>query len=279
MLAIESPSTVDKIRFMLTTSLSRVMQSLGCIQQQLVVCGYPRSGTSLLYNMLASTLHGKLSFTEFEKYFIHHIHKLGSIATKSPLDILHIKFIDDLNIHNKKLIILVMIRDIREVITSRHPIFPDDYFIGYDFSYWPQDSKFKNWKYDAPGIIQISNEIREASMRNDVLLIKYEDLTANPDIMQKEIEQRFGMKFNGVFSEYDKQSKNLPYRYSGKYEARDPSLVLEGQSVIKREKRWRNPEHRDRIVDQFEKCPELFDLLIEYGYENDSSWYERMIAI
>jgi len=278
MLSVENPSSVDKIRFMLTTNLSGVMQSLGYRQQQLVVCGYPRSGTSLLYNMLASTLRGRFTFTEFENYFIHHIHKLGSIATKSPLDILHIKFIDDLNIHDKKLIILVMIRDIREVITSRHPIFPDNYFIGHDFSYWPQDSKFDKWKYDAPGVMQISNEIRDASKRDDVLLIKYEDLTSAPDMIQNTIEQRYGLKFSGVFSKYDKKSKSLPYRYSGKYEARDPSLVLEGGGVIKREKRWMNPEHRARIVDQFEKCPELFDLLVEYGYENDSSWYKCMIA-
>lgn len=278
MFAPVKPTPIDKVRFFLTTRFSKLLQFVGCRQQQLVVCGYPRSGTSLLYNMLASTLNGEFKFTDFENYFIHHVHKLGNIATKAPLDILHTKFIDRLNIHNKNIIILIMIRDVREIITSRHPIFPDKYFIGHDFSYWPQDGGFNKWKYDAPGVIRISKEIRNALGRRDVLLIKYEDLTSDPNRIQNKIKQIFGLKFNGVFSKYEEQSKSLPYRYSGKYKPRDASLVLEGESVKKREKRWMNPKYRDRIVDEFEKCPELFELLVEYGYEEDNSWYKSMIT-
>jgi len=269
----EVPTAMDRMRFMLTTRISRLMNLVGQKQRQLVVCGYPRSGTSLLYNMLASTLRGKFRFTEFEKYFIHHIHKLGNIATKAPLDILHIKYIDSLNIHKKNLIILVMVRDIREVITSRHPVFPDKYFIGGDFSYWPQDSEFNEWKYDAPGVIQISEAIRVASKRNDVLIVKYEDLTSNPDKVQKKLGCIYDLEFDGEFSKYNEYSSNLPYSYSGKYKPKDPTLVLEGGSVIERNKRWMDPKYKGRIVDQFEKCPELFDLLIEYGYEEDISWF------
>ena len=95
----------------------------------------------MLYNMLGATLVG-FRFEEFELPAIHRIHRLGNIASKYPLDVFNVGSLPKLNIHQKKLMVIVMIRDPRDLVTSRHPILPDRYFIGYDHSWWPQDDRF-----------------------------------------------------------------------------------------------------------------------------------------
>ena len=267
----------QEFRFFVTKRISRIAAKLGMRQRHLAVCGFPRSGTSLMYNMMSSTAKTYFKFTKFEHYFIYYLHKLGSFATKAPLDVLHMKYLDDLNIHDKDIIVLVLVRDIREIITSKHPVIPDEYFIGYDHSWWPQDESFDSWVYDAPGIIEISSAINALLKRDDVKLIKYEDLTDNPDVVQLEIKEKYGLKFNGQFSKYHERPKRMAYKYDGKYRAKDKSLVLEGGEIKKKSVRWKKPEHRERIVDQFTRCPELFDVLIKYGYEKNRLWFDSFI--
>ena len=273
MFTIEPPSKIDKARFLLTSGVSKVLGVFGYTQRQLIVCGFPRSGTSLLYNMMSCTTKTQFNFTEFEKYFIHYSHKLGNFATKAPLDVLHLEFIDYLNIHRKRSVVLILVRDIREVLTSRHPIIPNEYFIGYDHSWWPQDGGFDRWKYDAPGVIEVNLAIQNALKRDDVCLVKYEDLVSAPDLVQDIIRNKFDIEFFSRFSQYHLNSDKMAYSYTGRYKAKDRRLVLEGKEVKNKKIRWRDPEHKERIIDQFTKCEELFDILIEYGYEKDRSWF------
>jgi len=276
MFEIPETNIRDKVRFSITTTYTKLRNKIYNPYIHLAVCGYPRSGTSLLYNMLSSTVAGSMKFTSFENYFIHSLHKLGDIATKAPLDVLHVEYLDQLNIHNKKIVLLVVIRDIREIITSRHPIYPDEYFIGYDHSYWPQNKDFTEWSYDAPGVIEISRHIRTAINRPDAFLVRYEDLVDSPDDLQKSIQHKFDIHFVRKFSDYHLSREKHAYKYEGRYKPKDETLVMEGSRVKNKGTRWDKPEHIDRINDQFERCPELFDLLIEYGYEKDSSWIDAI---
>lgn len=275
MFKIEEPTVIDRIRFGVTSFISKLARLAGYQQTQLVVCGYPRGGTSLFYNMLSATLQKSFKFTDFEKYYIHHIHKLGNIASKAPLDINHLEHIDRLNIHNKKLAVIIVIRDIRDVITSNHPIMTDDYFIGHDFSYWPSGKSLEDWKYDAPGVVPITEKIRALKDHPDIYVLKYEDLVSRPDEIQAELKQRFDLPFEGLFSKYHEFKGELAYKYEGKYKAKDESLVMEGKAVTNRAKRWQQDKYRQRIVSQFEACPALFDILVEFGYEPDRTWFDQ----
>jgi hypothetical protein len=54
-------------------------------------------------------------------------------------------------------------------------------------------------------------------------------------------------------------------------------MVLEHKPVqADRAGKWRLPEHRERITDQFSRFPALFDLLIEGGYERDRAWFDEL---
>jgi hypothetical protein len=282
MLKIPEPGHSLRLKLLAASMFSKLQRNIFLkTYQQLVICGFPRGGTSLLYNMFSSCLPG-FQYQEFEDYFIYKIHRLNNVATKAPLDVLHLSDMDRLNIHKKKLIVIIMVRDIRDVITSRHPIYPGEYFIGYDHSWWPQTAAHPGaplnelaWKYDAPGVMEIYHAIRAHMGEPHVTVIKYEDLVADADRIQSALASKYALSFSGKFSEYHASEHRHAYKYEGKHRAADESLVMEGKSVTSdRVSRWASSEqHRARVLSQFEACPELFDVLEYYGYETSRDWF------
>ncbi|MCW8107257.1 sulfotransferase domain-containing protein [Alteromonas ponticola] len=250
------------------------MKCIGVKQTQLIVCGYPRGGTSLFYNMMSATLNNHFKFTPFEKYYIYLIHKFGNIASKAPLDINHLAWVDQLNVNKKDLVIIIVIRDIRDVITSRHPIYSDEYFIGYDNSYWPQNKEFTKWKYEGAGVMEITQNIFKVRERKDATIVRYEDLVRTPDSIQDELNAKYELPFHGKFSKYHEVKDKLAYQYEGRFKANDPSLVLEGKEIVNKQARWKSERFEQRIYEQFSECPDLFNVLIEFGYEQDRSWFD-----
>lgn len=246
-------------------------------KKQVVICGYPRSGTSLLYNMLATCL-PKFKRDHFEVYATERIHKYDNRITKSPMDIFNISDLHRLNKYGKQIYVIIVIRDLRDLTVSIHPNLPDQYFIGHDHSWWPQNKNFTNWEYNAPGIISISNEIENilSSDKYNVKLVRYEDLVMSTDNAQNELQEFLDEKLKGNFLEYH-NSKNLPYKYEGKYKAQDSSYVMEDKPVVTaRHGKWKEKKYTERITEQFEQCPELFNVLTKYKYEEDDKWFSEL---
>lgn len=247
---------------------------------QLVVCGYPRGGTSLLYNMLSASLEG-FRFEDFEIPAEYRLHRLGNIASKFPLDILNADRWPSLNVHHKRILVIGVVRDPRDVMTSRHPVVPDRYFIGHDHSWWPQNEDFSEWKFDAPGIIPVHRALQQMEQEEALsfLRVRYEDLVTDPEATQNLLAERFGLEFDHSFRDFHERRDRLAYRYQGRTAARDPSLVRENKAPDPtRAGKWRAPEHRARIIEQFTACPELFSVLRNDGYEPDDSWFEVYAA-
>jgi len=248
---------------------------LGHRGKHIVICGYPRSGTSLLYNMIAASI-ADFRCEEFEMEALYRLHRRGNYVTKFPLDILSIDEILNGNILAKDIYFLLLVRDVRDLITSRHPLVPDRYFIGYKSSLWPQDPQFAKWKSDAPGIEAIHDAMRTCASRRDLrsLRIRYETLVTDTDAIQQQVETLVGMKFAYSFRDYYTRPDKHAYKYSGRYQAKDASLARESAKVDKnRISKWRNPEHRQVLHQQFSQHPELFQILIEDGYEKDAEWF------
>jgi hypothetical protein len=243
--------------------------------KHIVICGYPRSGTSLLYNMIAASIAG-FRCEEFEMEAVYRLHRRGDYVTKFPLDILNIEEILSSNILAKDIYFLLLVRDVRDLITSKHPLVPDRYFIGYKNSLWPQDPQFAKWNYNAPGIEAIHEAMRACAARRDLksLKISYETLVTDTDAIQRQVEGLVGMKFADSFRDYYKRPHKHAYKYSGRYQAKDASLARESAQVDKnRISKWRSPEHRQVLREQFSRHPELFQILIEDGYEKDTGWF------
>jgi hypothetical protein len=72
-------------------------------------------------------------------------------------------------------------------------------------------------------------------------------------------------EFRSNFSDFYKKEPpgKLSHQLNG---IRPPSVENIG--------RWKN--HPERIKQQFEECPQLFDVLIELGYEDNKEWITNL---
>lgn len=160
---------------------------------------------------------------------------------------------------------VIVIRDIRSIITSYHQAVPNDYFMAYDYQYAPSYDGASHYKN--PGVIPTANQIRLA-VNDDrfakKLLIRYEDLVRNPANLQNRLGQELNLNYSGLFQDLFK--KPIPGRLTRQLNGARPvdTSRLDG---------WRHPIHNDRIRSQFTRCSALFDLLAAYGYERDKHWF------
>ncbi|MDH5764694.1 MAG: sulfotransferase domain-containing protein [Gammaproteobacteria bacterium] len=250
---------------------------------QLVVCGYPRSGTSLFYNMLSSSLTDYL-YTEGEDSSLNNIWKNGNIVTKSPYDTINLSKgrIQKSNYLKKNIYVIIIVRDLRDVITSKHLWAPDDYMIGYDDKTLVITGRYPNYKkeFNGPGIgtyyKAIKNILEMPELK--VMLVNYEDLIKDPDSCQKKVGDYFGINFDEKFSDYHLRKEKHGLRYEGDQAPID-SKLHKSSSLVTSEYvcRWRKPEHYERIKSEFGGNDEFMKILIDYGYEKDANWYAEFL--
>jgi hypothetical protein len=243
---------------------------------QIIICGYPRSGTSLFYNMLAATAK-KFQFEEYENNYRKYLVRDGNWISKRPLDVLELAQRPPDNPLCKRIYVIVLRRDVRDILTSIHPRVPGKYFIGYDGCYSGPGPNGEPPAYKYAGIKEVDQAVEALKSRGDIdlVFVRYEELIADPDRVQSYLGKRLGVRFSARFSEFNQCPEKLAFRYEGQYAPLDASLVREHKSPdASRIMKWRASEHRDRIRDQFTKYPELFGLLIRDGYESNKSWFE-----
>jgi hypothetical protein len=232
--------------------------------QHVFICGYSRSGSTMFYNMLRTTVTNR-RFMERE---LPARLAIGASAedfvTKRPLDIFDIDHIVAANLFRKEIHCLVLIRDIRAIVTSRHKRVPDDYFMGFDRQYFIQGDAAT---YSNPGILQTHAAIGRAQLRRDIRIsvLRYEDILRHPDAVQSKLGRDIGFAYGGSFRDFHK------HEVPAGLEA--PLNVLRPLDLASIDA-WRTVQHRARIKDQFTRCPQLFELLKLYGYETDDRWFD-----
>jgi hypothetical protein len=228
------------------------------------ICGYSRSGSTMFYSMLRTTV-TNWQFIERElpaRLVIGA--STESFVTKRPLDIFDIDHIVAANVFRKQVYCLILVRDIRAIVTSRHKRVPDDYFMGFDRQYFIQDGAAT---YTNPGILQTHAAIAQARQRRDIRIVtmRYEDILRHPDDVQSRLGGEIGFAYRGSFRDFHKHE--VPVALEAPLNALRP---LDLASIDA----WRAPQHRARIRDQFTRCPQLFELLKLYGYETDDRWFD-----
>ena len=234
------------------------------VGRHVFICGYSRSGSTMFYNMLRTTV-TNLRFMERERPARLVIGaSTENFVTKRPLDIFDIDHIVAANVFRKQIHCLILIRDIRAIVTSRHKSVPDDYFIGFDRQYFIQGGAAT---YTNPGILQTHAAIERAQRRRDmrIAVVRYEDILRHPDAMQSRLGRDIGFAYRGSFRDFHKYE--VPIGLEVQLNERRP---LDLASIDA----WRALQHRARIKDQFRRCPQLFELLKLYGYETDDRWFD-----
>jgi hypothetical protein len=219
------------------------------LRQHVVVCGFPRSGTTLFQLMIESCVAGVKTFgrerraLEFAKYG-RRTH--ASVMTKRPKDIFLIRELRDFYVsHSAEVQFIVMHRDPRAVLTSVHFSRPSEYFV--TTNQWRHI--YRHWKW--------------AANADDVLSIRYEDVVCGPDFVESQFAKLTGCEVSRPFRDFH---QNVPAGFDGR--ALNGLRELDESNVL----RWREACHRDRIRSLLQELPELPDVLIEMGYEKDDSW-------
>ncbi|ETN95795.1 sulfotransferase family protein [Zhouia amylolytica] len=219
-------------------------------------CG--RSGTTLLLSVLGA--HPRIQAIDHEAYFFNKFRE-GVIndwvrrrrieyniiqnpikktahrwCEKTPSNILYINQIERFFDENYKFIHLV--RDGRDVVTSRHPLLENEYWVSVD-----------RWVND----VQAGLNYRD---NKNVLLIKYEDLIINFNQTCKAIMDFIDEDYVTEVRDYHLHT-NVKKDRAWKGQVRK----ISADSI----KKWEKEEHKERI-NEFYQNHKAIELLKELGY-------------
>lgn len=217
----------------------------------------------MFYNMLRTTV---TNFQFVDREWPARLaigHAPINMVTKRPLDVFDADQIVAANSLGKEIICLVLIRDVRSLVTSMHKNVPDDYFVGFDHQYSVHDGKAT---YTNPGILQTHVAISRMQQRRDLRcrVLKYEDVLCHTDAVQAHLGREIGFTYRGSFRDFHRHQTPADLEYQ-----LNQLRPIDVGSIDA----WREPRHRARIRDQFTRCPALFELLKAYGYEQDDAWF------
>ncbi|MHA6345254.1 sulfotransferase domain-containing protein [Roseivivax sp. CAU 1761] len=240
------------------------------MDRHIVIAGQGRAGTTLFYSMLRGTLPG-FKMPDREVRAVEYMAIPGNYVTKRPFDIFDVPSILNLNAGAKRVDLIVTLRDPRDILVSRHENLPGDYIMHADRSWAIRKTGVR--EFVNPGVIPIHQAIAEVAtsgvFKQGVFLLKYEDLIADPEAMQAQLARDLDLEFDGRFSDF--------------HQHKVPGVLTPALNGVRpvessRLQRWRAPEHRDRIIDQFTRFPELFDMLVALDYEPDRAWFDAFRA-
>jgi hypothetical protein len=162
--------------------------------------------------------------------------------SKAPKDVL---VVGPLLRVNPKLYVIYMVRDPRDIITSKHESDPDKYWTG--LRHWRTYTRYAERIEDHPRFITV----------------RYEDFVRSPDSTQEKLHRRMPfLEKVAPFSCYHEVAEPSENSLNALGSVRPIAPTSVG--------RWR--DHLPRVAGQIEIFGSITDDLIKYGYEEDDSW-------
>lgn len=210
-------------------------------QRRLHVVGCPRSGTTLLAELIATSF-ADVGHDEHELSIFRPVPQACPVyVSKKPMDV---KRVGPLLRADPSLFVIGVHRDPRAVITSE---IADEgrYRISYD-----------RWE-------RCIDAARALAGHPRYLEVEYERLVRDPDAVQADIAARFPFLVRRhSFSEFARhaQPSERAEIAMGGVRALDPD----------RNARWRR--HLPRVKAELLRHPRMLDVLVELGYEPDAAW-------
>lgn len=229
------------------------------LRSHAVICGFPRSGSTLLQLMIDSCVAHVDSFsTEVDALWAatHAPRRRPWMVTKLPANIEQVPELREWYAgHPGALQVLLTVRDPRSVLTSRHAAYPPSR--GYYVS--PH-----RWR-------RVDELVTSLTGDPDVTVVHYEDLVRRPAQVQRSLSAEIGWSVHTPFDRFHERTRaeSLDRMTRG---------ALGGLRQLDevRTSGWQAPEHRERLREVLLELPDLPDLLIERGYTTDQRWVDDL---
>jgi len=231
------------------------------MKKRIIICGLSRSGTSLLYTLLANAL-PNIRFMEKEKSALNYEFDDDICLTKRPLDCFNLDQImetyagDDIRL-------LFSIRDPRDVICSVHQAAPHDYFIGFQNQYFI-NSAANLATLTNPGLWDTFQVWSKYSKLPQIRTVRYEDLVTNAATTLERI---------GIFLDEDllknsqiTEATRIP---EGMKAPLNGIRKIDSKSVGI----WR--KHPQRVWQEFTNHEKMHLIMSQWNYEANPNWFLR----
>ena len=218
------------------------------LELHVVICGFPRSGTTLLQMALqyahpqARGFRGETEGWRAASYCRRN-HRV--LISKVPSDLFELDRLRAFYAgRSARLRVLAMVRDPRDQLTSRHTLNPLHL------------ETCRTWRR----FYQAFTEQRD---QDDVQVVKYEDLVRDAASVQGQIEGFLGLSPGRRFDRF----------HTADWSGFD-QFALNGLRPIDAAGvgRWREPQHAPRISAALRELPELPQALVDLGYESGDTW-------
>ena len=166
------------------------------LQTHVVVCGFPRSGSTLLLLIIETCVADVKTFGQERPALGWHVqNELRNnpyLVSKKPDDVLRTDEIREFYSSRKANVQFVLtMRDPRAVLTSFHARFGEG-------SYYVSPERWRN----------TYKHFQSASHHDDTIIIKYEDLITNPGEVQSRLTDLVGWKVHLPFDQFHAQASS-----------------------------------------------------------------------
>jgi hypothetical protein len=224
------------------------------LRTHVVMCGFPRSGTTLLQLMMetaypqARTFHRERAALATIQNTWPGRHEL--MITKRPDDVFWLDEVRErYRDRRPKPVFVINVRDPRAVLTS---VF----------------AKKTGYCVPAQKWRAVYDHIQYNLQFDDVITIEYRDVVERPQLVQERLSAFIGFEPAAAFDQY---MSSVPKNFD--------TTALNGVRPLDTSSldRWRAPKHKTRIQELLRQLPELPERLIELGYERDSSWVREYL--
>jgi hypothetical protein len=213
-----------------------------------VICGFPRSGTTLLQLALqfahpqARGFRGETDGWRAATYCYRN-HRV--LFSKVPADLFELDRLRAFyRTRSARLRVLAMVRDPRDQLTSQHALQAEPY------------QSFETWR-------RYYRAFTAEQEHADVHVVSYEDLVADPTGVQKQIEAFLELPPGRPFTAFHTANWNQFDLF-----ALNGLRPIDATTVG----RWKHATHRPRISAALHTLPQLPQALIDLGYELDKTW-------
>ncbi len=218
--------------------------------KRLHVTGCRRSGTTLLFEMLATCFEHDDHCEHEQSIYVPVTDKPNQLYfSKKPSDITHIHKVFSAD---PELFLVYVRRDPRAVITSIHPSKADVYY-----------ASFERW-------VRYERAVQPLLDHPRFMLVSYEALVTHPDEVQSKICDKFSfLNQKHLFSEFHEHAQSSP----------KAQISLKGLRPISKTSLTSWQEHLPRIRFQLDRYPELKQTIKAYGYEEDDNWLNLLDGV